>query len=274
MDAGNAKALGSAGYRPAGQAETVRANRHWWDAESRVYLDEHGDFLGDDDFVWGPEGLREEDAGLLGPASGLRGLDILEIGCGAAQCSRWLAKQGARIVGLDLSAGMLRRARDLDDALGASTPVVQADATRLPLRDASVDLACSSYGAVPFVADGGRLMSEVARVLRPGGRWVFSLTHPVRWAFPDDPGEGGLTVRYSYFDRTPYVETGSDGEVSYVEHHRTLGERVAELVEAGFVLERLVEPQWQEGNDSTWGGWSPMRGRLIPGTAIFVCRLA
>jgi len=44
---------------------------------------------------------------------------------------------------------------------------------------------------VPFVADPGRVMGEVARVLRPGGRWVFSVTHPVRWAFPDDPGEAG-----------------------------------------------------------------------------------
>ncbi len=51
------------------------------------------------------------------------------------------------------------------------------------------------------------VMREVFRVLRPGGRWVFSVTHPMRWIFLDDPGEGGLVAVHSYFDRRPYVET-------------------------------------------------------------------
>ncbi|GAB2674169.1 class I SAM-dependent methyltransferase [Thalassiella azotivora] len=261
--------VAAAGYRASGQVESVRANRGWWDREALGYLAEHGAFLGDDDFVWGPEGLREAEAGLLGE---VRGRDVLEVGCGAAQCARWLRGRGARVVALDLSAGMLAQARTLDRRTGTRTPLLQADATRLPLADTSVDLACSAYGAVPFVADSAAVMAEVARVLRPGGRWVFSVTHPIRWAFPDDPGEGGLTARYSYFDRTPYVETGADGRVLYAEHHRTLGERVDELVRAGLTLERLVEPRWPAGHVGTWGGWSPLRGRLIPGTAIFCCR--
>jgi hypothetical protein len=44
-------------------------------------------------------------------------------------------------------------------------------------------------------------------------------------------------------------------------------------VRAGFTLERLVEPEWPAGHDRTWGGWGPVRGALLPGTAIFVCRL-
>jgi len=111
----------------------------------------------------------------------------------------------------------------------------------------------------------------VARVLRPGGSWVFAVTHPVRWAFPDDPE--GLTAVRSYFDRRPYVETDDDGAVVYAEHHRTLGDHVADLVGAGFRLERLVEPEWPAGHERTWGGWGPVRGALLPGTAIFVCRL-
>jgi hypothetical protein len=115
-------------------------------------------------------------------------------------------------------------------------------------------------------------MSEVARVLRPGGRWVFSVTHPIRWALPDDPGPGGLTVQASYFDRTPYVELDPAGAVSYVEHHRTVGDRVREITAAGLALVDLVEPEWPKTNQQVWGGWSPLRGRLIPGTAIFCCR--
>lgn len=258
--------------RSAGAAESVRANRSWWDDEADGYYAEHGRFLGDARFVWGPEGLDEADARLLGDVAGRR---VLEIGSGAAQCARWLRTQGAEVVASDLSAGMLRRARAIDTATGGTpVPLLQADAGRLPLADASLDLACSAYGALPFVADSAAVMREVARVLRPGGRWVFSVTHPVRWALPDDPGPDGLVVRMSYFDRTPYVEQDADGRAVYVEHHRTLGDRVRELVSAGFVLEDLVEPEWPDGHDQVWGGWSPLRGALLPGTAIFCCRLS
>ena len=115
-------------------------------------------------------------------------------------------------------------------------------------------------------------MREVARVLRPGGRWVFAVNHPMRWMFSDDPGPDGLTVTQSYFDRTPYVEIDAAGVPTYVEHHRTLGDRIRDVVAAGLVLDDLVEPEWPEGRETVWGQWSPLRGALFPGTAIFVCR--
>jgi len=258
-----------AGFRAVPPDDGGRAGRGWWDANAVEYLDEHGEFLGDADFCWCPEGLREADAHLLGDVVGR---DVLEVGAGAGQCSRWLRVRGARSVATDVSAGMLTAGRALDAATGVVVPALQADARALPFADASFDCVFTAFGALPFVPDPGRVHGEVARVLRPGGRWVFAVTHPVRWAFPDDPSERGLTATRSYFDHTPYVETDGSGRVDYAEYHRTLGDHVADVVAAGLVLERLVEPTWPAGHDRTWGGWGPVRGALLPGTAIFVTR--
>jgi SAM-dependent methyltransferase len=265
--------LGTVGItrRSVGSPEAVAASRAWWDADADDYQAEHGEFLGDADFVWCPEGVREADAQLLGD---VKGADVLEVGCGSAACARWLAAHGARAVGVDLSAGMLRHARAANARTGLQPHLVQANAEQLPFGAARFDVACSAFGAVPFVADVDALFAEVARVLRPGGRWVFAVTHPMRWMFPDDPGPNGLTVMQPYFDRTPYVEVDDAGRATYVEYHRTLGDFVRALVGAGFRLTDVVEPEWPEGHTLIWGQWGPERGRLFPGTAIFRCELA
>jgi SAM-dependent methyltransferase len=258
------------GRRAADAEATVRANRRWWDRDADEYHREHGAFLGAADFVWCPENLREADARLLGDVAGRR---VLEVGCGAAMCSRWLVTQGAQPVGFDLSAGMLRHARAQAADTGIDVALVQADAQHLPFRDGSFEIAFTAFGAIAFVEDSAAVMREVARVLRADGRWVFATTHPIRWAFPDDPGPAGLRATMPYWDRTPYVEFAGDGTPTYVEHHRTLGDRVRELSAAGFRLVDLIEPEWPGGHTQEWGQWSPLRGAILPGTAIYVCEL-
>ncbi|HZM67972.1 MAG TPA: class I SAM-dependent methyltransferase [Nakamurella sp.] len=253
--------------RGADQAVSRAANRRWWDADADSYHAEHGEFLGESDLVWCPENLRESEIGLLGDVAGRR---ILEVGCGSAPCARYLAGRGARVVAFDLSAGMLAHARLGERRTGVAVPLVQADVCDLPFADGSFDLAFSAFGAIPFVADSAGAMRQVARVLRPGGRWVFSVSHPMRWAFPDDPGISGLTAVQSYFDRSPYVEVDAAGVPAYVEHHRTMGDRIREIVGAGLLLLDVLEPQWPEGFTGVWGQWSPLRGEIFPGTAIFV----
>jgi SAM-dependent methyltransferase len=259
--------------RPVSESDSRTANRRDWDAYADEYQTTHGDFLGDVGFLWGPEGHQESELRVLGDAGDLTGKRALELGSGAGQCARWLRSQGAEAYGLDLSERQLQHSRRIDEQTGIPVPSVCATATALPFASSAFDLVFSSFGALQFVADGSVMVGEVARVLRPGGIFAFSVTHPIRWAMPDDAGPEGLTVVSSYWDRTPYVEEDEDGTPRYVEHHRTIGDWVALLSDAGFALRALHEPQWPEGHERIWGGWGPLRGRLIPGTAIFVAEL-
>ncbi|MGI8627487.1 MAG: class I SAM-dependent methyltransferase [Geodermatophilaceae bacterium] len=255
---------------PADADATRSANRRWWNRAAPAYLREHGQDLGVADFLWCPEGLRESEALLLGEVSGR---SVLEVGCGSAPCSRWLATQGALPVGLDLSDRMLAEAAAYGERAGIAVPLVQGDATALPFGARSFDIVCSAFGGFPFVADAGAALAQVARVLRPAGRFVFSVSHPFHWVFPDDSDPAHLQVTGSYFNRLPYVELDAEGRPMYVEHHRTIGDWVRLLVDAGLHLEDVVEPTWQPGREVVWGYWSAARAALIPGTAIFCATL-
>jgi ubiquinone/menaquinone biosynthesis C-methylase UbiE len=256
--------------RRVDEEESRRANGPDWDRYADEYQATHGAFLGDTGFVWGPEGHTEADLRVLGQ---VEGKDVLEVGSGAGQCSRWVRTQGGRAIGLDLSHRQLQHSRRIDETTGVVVPSVLGTATELPFATATFDIVFSSFGALQFVAEIDHAVAEVRRVLRPGGRFAFSITHPTRWMFPDDPDEGGLTASQSYWDRTPYVEVDdATGRVAYVEHHRTLGDWVAVLAGRGFVITDLLEPEWPEGHERVWGGWSGVRGRYTPGTAIFGCR--
>ena len=257
--------------RPVDESESLRANRAEWDGYADEYQATHGEFLGDAGFLWGPEGVREDSVRALGDVSGR---DVLELGSGAGQCSRWVLAHRGRPVGLDVSMRQLQHSRRIDDACGSRVPVMCAGAADLPFRDDSFDIVFSAFGALQFIAEADPLIAGIARILRPGGRLAFSVTHPTRWMFPDDPGEEGLTATQSYWDRTPYVEIDdTSGETRYVEHHRTLGDWVRALAAARFSLVDLVEPEWPADHDRIWGGWSRTRGLLTPGTAIFVADL-
>jgi SAM-dependent methyltransferase len=261
----------SAERRPVSEEESRRANGPDWDRYADEYQATHGIFLGDAGFVWGPEGHTEDELRVLGE---VRDKDVLEVGAGACQCSRWVRSRGGRAFGLDLSFRQLQHSLRIDDATGLTVPAVQATATDLPFAEGSFDVVFCSFGALQFVRDIEHAVAETARVLRPGGRFAFSITHPTRWMFPDDPTEDGLVASQDYWDRTPYVEVDDEtGETRYVEHHRTLGDWVGLLAGAGFRITALVEPQWPAEHDRVWGGWSRTRGLLTPGTAIFAADL-
>ena len=96
----------------------------------------------------------------------------VEVGCGRGYVSGWLARRGARPVGVDVSARQLAVARRMQGEFGLHFPLVQGDAERVPLSDGCADLVISEYGASVW-CDPYRWIPEAARLLRPGGRLVF-----------------------------------------------------------------------------------------------------
>ncbi|AWB82986.1 class I SAM-dependent methyltransferase [Corynebacterium yudongzhengii] len=238
-------------------SEDSAAHRRFWDADAARYHAAHRSYL--DGFHWCPEMLTEAEAGLLGDVTGQH---VLEIGCGSAPCANWLAthRRPSLITGFDISRGMLSRAH-------GPANLQQADVQALPYRSESFDIAFSAFGALPFIRDLDSALKEIHRVLRPGGRFVFAVNHPMRWIFPDDPEV--MVAAISYFDRV-YEEFSEDGHLTYAEYHRTFGDWVRALKAARLLLDDLIEPEWPERLEETWGQWSPQRGRIFPGTAIFL----
>ena len=119
--------------------------------------------------VWGLFAVPERELGVLGD---VQGLDVLELACGTAYLSAWLARAGARPVGLDFSGEQLATARHLRTRLGPAFPLVHGDAERVPLASGRFDLVVSEHGAAAW-CDPERWLPEAARLLRPGGRLVF-----------------------------------------------------------------------------------------------------
>ncbi|MDR1824371.1 MAG: class I SAM-dependent methyltransferase [Bifidobacteriaceae bacterium] len=269
------------GYGPLPHGAAPVGPHAYWEEQAAAYYQEHGAFLGDASLRWCPEGWDEDAVGLLGD---IGGLDVLEVGCGAGQGTRWAVSRGARAVGIDLSLGMLRVGAALlpDGARLPSAPalpfvpLVQADARALPFAAGSFDLAFTAFGALPFVPSLAEVFAEVARVLRPGGRWLYATSHPFNWVFPDSPRAADLTVEHSYFAAAPYWERDAAGRLTYAEYQHTFSEHVAALGAAGFVLQQVWEPEWsdQAAPDGAWGSWGAERGALVPSTFIVAAVLA
>ena len=118
---------------------------------------------------WGAWNIQEDEVRILPE---VRGLDVIDLGCGTGYWCAWFARMGARPLGLDVSEAQLDTARELQREHGVEFPLVHASAEAVPLGDESFDLAFSEYGAAIW-CDPRLWIPEAQRLLRPGGRLVF-----------------------------------------------------------------------------------------------------
>jgi SAM-dependent methyltransferase len=149
-------------------SDSIRRNQEQWAADAPDYVAAGRRGFGGEP-TWGIWGVPEDEVGLLPDVDGA---DTVELGCGTGYVSPWLARRGARPVGVDPTVAQLATARMLQDEFDLPFPLVRAAGEQVPLRDASFDLVISEYGAAIW-ADPYRWIPEAARLLRPGGRLVF-----------------------------------------------------------------------------------------------------
>ena len=150
--------------------EHVRRNRAQWDVWAAQYVEAAERNWSQEEPDWGIWNIPESEVGLL--PDDLAGKDVIELGCGTAYVSAWIARRGARVVGIDNSEAQLATARRLQRQHGLDFPLIHGNAEAVPYPDASFDVAISEYGACLW-ADPALWVPESARLLRPGGQLVF-----------------------------------------------------------------------------------------------------
>jgi SAM-dependent methyltransferase len=252
------------------EPDSVAINRGVWTRSNAEYTDSDAARAWAKNGVWwGMFGLPDSEVGALGD---VRGLDVVELGCGTAYGAARLAKLGARVTGVDPTPAQLATARRLQQETGIEFPLVEAPGEDVPLPDASFDVAVSEWGASLW-ADPERWVPEAARLLRDGGRLVFLTNSPLAFLCSpdtDDPVEERL-VR-PQFGTGRSVDWRSIG--GGIEFHLSHGEWIDLLGRCGFVVEALHELRAPEdAKTHTYYDWMPADwARRWPAEDLWVAR--
>jgi len=195
--------------------------------------------------------------------SSLRDMRVLDLGCGLGYFAREARARGAReVIGVDLSERMLQEARARTDDAGIT--YVRASLEEFEPASASFDLVVSSL-ALHYIADYRRLVRRVAVGLVPGGRFAFSVEHPVFTAHGSSDWYTNAEGARLHWPLDRYRDEGErrtrwfvDGVVKY---HRTVETYVNGLLDAGLVLARLEEPEADAAALAAHPEWQDERRR-------------
>jgi SAM-dependent methyltransferase len=232
---GAVQALDVEAVETSGEPDYVAQNRAAWDRWAPSYLASGRKAWGEVDLDWGVWRTSEDSLSLLAGVEA--GHDAIELGCGTADVSAWLARRGVRPVAVDVSPKQIRNVEALQKEYGISFPALCANAEDVHYEDGSFDLAVSEYGASLW-CDPARWIPEASRLLRPGGLLVF-VTNSALMMLCTPPGGGAagdrLSRDFSSHARLEFEEHGG------VEFHTSHGTWIRLLRASGFALENLIE---------------------------------
>ena len=222
-------------------SDHVQRNREAWDSFAERYAGPGRAQWEANQPTWGIYSVPEADVGMLPPS--VDGLDVIELGCGTAYVSSWLARRGARPVGIDNSPAQLETARRLQAEFGVEFPLHLGNAEQTPFPDESFDLAISEYGASIW-CDPYLWIPEAARILRPGGQLVFLVNGAILILCApdaeDEPATDRLLRDYFGMHRFEWPDDPS------VEFHLGYGDMIRLLRRCGFEVEDMIEVRPRE----------------------------
>ena len=246
--------------------EYVRRNRVYWDNWAPDWVTSGERNWAQDEPDWGIWSTPEADLSLI---EGVAGLDAIELGCGTAYVSAWLARHGALPVAIDISAQQLATARRLQLEHGLEFPLLLGSAESVPLPDATFDFAISEYGASIW-ADPYRWIPEAARLLRPGGRLVFLINGYLQiLCEPDDENVPATDRLLRDQFGSHRFEWSSDESVEF---HLAHGEMIRLLHASGFEVEDLIEIQAPAGATTRHAYVSAEWARRWPSEEVWKAR--
>jgi SAM-dependent methyltransferase len=254
--------------RLIGVADHVLRNRAAWDRDAVEYEAPGRRSWEAKEPSWGVWQVPESELRVLPDVSGL---DVVELGCGTAYVSAWLARRGARPVGIDNFAVQLANARRFQREFGLEFPLIHADAERAPLASGRFDLAISEYGASIW-CDPYRWIPEAARLLRPGGQLVFLVNSALLMlCMPEYDVEGPAADRLlrDHFGMHRF-DWADDQTVNF---HLGHGDWIRLLRANGFEIEDLVEVRAPEGGGTRYPWVSLAWARRWPSEEIWKARL-
>ena len=252
--------------KPEVQPDYVARNRSAWERRASDSARHGRAAWSTQELEWGLWSLPESElqllAGLETPS------DVVELGCGTASISAWLARQGHRPIGVDISPAQLKTASRLQVDFDVSFPLICANAEEVPFDRECFDVAISEYGASVW-CNPRRWLPEAHRLLRPGGQLIFFTSGAMLMACT--PASGGVAdnvlVR-SYFSRYRVEFPGEEG----VEFHVTHGHWIRLLRATGFAVENLIEVRPSEGARPRFSFVSIDWARRWPSEEIWIAR--
>lgn len=216
--------------------EHVRLNRAAWDSWAAQYAEPGERAWAAEEPTWGLWDVPEAELRML--PDDLAGMDAIELGCGTAYVSSWMARRGARVTGIDNSAAQLATATRLQREHGLVFPLLHGNAETVPCPDATFDFAISEYGASLW-ADPQQWVAEAARLLRPGGQLVFLTNSFLMSLCAPDEADVVATehLRRPAFGMYRLQYAGEYG----VEFHLSSGDWIRLLRRSGFEVEDLID---------------------------------